>query len=225
MRGEGHEADDPARSTPTACARLSTAETRQANGPKPVSVVWLLGLSGSGKSTLAEALRGALAPIAPVAVLDGDAVRAAVGDDLGYTAEDRSIQSARLGRLARMLAMQRLIVVVADACPDPARLAWNRASLPGYKEVYLRASLAKLARRDLRGIYARARTGQKVDVVGVDIAWHEPPAPDLTLDMDDPEPPEVLALRVAFLIPEFVAAATAAAKSVPPRGSSPTRWP
>ena len=119
-------------------------------GHEPMSVVWLLGLSGSGKSTLAEALRGALAPIAPVAVLDGDAVRAAVDDDLGYSAEDRRIQSARLGRMARLLAMQKLNVVVADACSDPERLAWNRANLPGYREVLLRASLEKLARRDLR---------------------------------------------------------------------------
>ena len=146
-------------------------------------------------------------------------------DELGYSAEERAIQSARLGRMARMLAMQSFIVVVADACSDPERLAWNRANLPGYREVLLRASLEKLARRDLRGVYARANAGQKSNVVGVDIPWHEPASPDLTLDMDDPEPPEVLALRVAFLIPEFVAAATAAAHNVPVRGSSPTRLP
>ena len=93
--------------------------------------------------------------------------------------------------------MQKLIVVVADACSDPERLAWNRANLPGYREVLLRASLEKLARRDLRGVYARANAGQRSNVVGVDIPWHEPASPDLTLNMDDPEPPEVLALRVA----------------------------
>jgi adenylylsulfate kinase-like enzyme len=190
-----------------------------------MSVVWLLGLSGSGKSTLAEALRGALAPIASVAVLDGDAVRAAVDDDLGYSQEDRCVQSARLGRIARLLATQKLVVVVADACSDAGRLAWNRANLPDYREVLLRASLDKLARRDLRGVYARAKTGKRNNVVGVDIPWQEPVAPDLTLDMDDPEPPEVLALRIAVLIPEFLAAATATARSVPVRGSSPTRLP
>ncbi len=190
-----------------------------------MSVVWLVGLSGSGKSTLAEALRGALAPVAAVAVLDSDAVRAAVDDGLGYTAEERGAQSARLGRIARLLAMQKLIVVVADACSDPDRLAWNRANLPGYREVFLRASLQKLARRDLRGVYARANAGQQSNVVGVDIPWREPASPDLTLNMDDPEPPEVLALRVAVLIPEFVAAASAAAHSAPVRASSPTRFP
>ncbi len=127
--------------------------------------------------------------------------------------------------MARLLAMQKLNVVVADACSDPERLAWNRANLPGYREVLLRASLEKLARRDLRGVYARANAGQRSNVVGVDIPWQEPATPDLTLNMDDPEPPEVLALRVAVLIPEFVAAATAAARNVPVRGSSPTRFP
>jgi adenylylsulfate kinase-like enzyme len=190
-----------------------------------MSVVWLLGLSGSGKSTLAEALRGALAPIAPIAVLDGDAVHTAVGDDLGYSGADRLVQSARLGRIARLLATQKHVVVVADSCSDPDRLAWNRANLAGYVEVFLKASLEKLTRRDLRGVYARARTGQWSNVVGIDIPWHEPALPDGTFDMDDPEPPEVLALRIAVLIPEFVAAATATAHNVPARRSSPTRQP
>ena len=182
-----------------------------------MSVVWLLGLSGSGKSTLAEALRGALAPIAPVAVLDSDAVRAAVGDDLGESEADRRVQSARLGRIARLLAAQRIIVVVADTCSDADRLAWNRVNLPDYREVLLRASIERLSRRDLRGVYARARSGQRDNVVGVDIPWREPASPDLVLNMDDPEPPQVLALRIAVLIPEFLAAATAAARSAPPR--------
>lgn len=190
-----------------------------------MSVVWLLGLSSSGKSTLAEALRGTLAPIASVAVLDGDAVRAAVGDGLGYSQEDRRAQSARLGRIARLLATQKLVVVVADTFSDPASLAWNRANLPNYREVLLRASLERLARRDLRGVYARAKAGQSSNVVGVDISWEEPVSPYLTLDMDNPEPPEVLALRIAVLIPEFLAAATATARNVPVRGSSPTRLP
>ena len=190
-----------------------------------MSIVWLVGLSGSGKSTLAEALRATLAPVCPIAVLDGDAVRAAVGDDLGYSEEDCRIQSTRLGRMARLLASQKIVVVVADGYLDPERLAWNRANLPAYREVFLRASLERLARRDLRGVYARAMTGERLNVVGMDIPWHEPASPDLTLDMDDPEPPEVLALRVAVLIPEFVAAATAASRSVPARGSSPTRLP
>ena len=80
-----------------------------------------------------------------------------------------------------------------------------------------------LARRDLRGVYARARAGQRSDVLGVDIPWHEPVTPDLILDMDEPEPPEVLALRVAVLVPEFVEAATAASRSVPGRSSFQNR--
>ena len=190
-----------------------------------MSVVWLLGLAGSGKTTLAEALRGVVAPVATVAVLDCDGIRAAVDDDLGYSEADRRVQSARLGRIARLLAMQRIVVVVADSCSDPERLAWNRANLPGYKEVLLRASLETLARRDLKGVYARAKTGQRSNVVGVDIPWHEPASPDLTLNMESPEPPEVLALRIAVLMPEFVAAATAAARHVPTRSTSPTRFP
>jgi adenylylsulfate kinase len=188
-----------------------------------MSVVWLVGLSGSGKSTLAQALRGAIGAVAPIVVLDGEAVRAAIADDLGWCGADRLTHSGRLARMARLLGSQRLVVVVTDACSDADQLAWNRANLPGYLEIYLRASLEKLARRDLRGLYARALIGQAHDVVGMDIPWHEPAGADLTLDMDDPEPPEVLALRVALLIPEFVTAATATARGFPVRGVVPTR--
>jgi adenylylsulfate kinase-like enzyme len=190
-----------------------------------MSVVWLMGLSGSGKSTLAESLRGAVTAVAGVAILDGDAVRAAVDDGLGYSAADRSVHSARLGRMARLLALQRLVVIVADGYSDPESLAWNRANLPGYREVYLRASLEKLARRDVKGRYAGARAGNGAEVVGLGVPWLEPAAPDLVLAMDDPEPPEVLALRVAVLIPEFVAAATAAARTVQPRMPAHNRYP
>ncbi len=164
-----------------------------------MSVIWLTGLSGAGKTTLGEALRRRIAPFAPVALLDGDAVREAVGDDLGHTEADRVVQVGRLGRFARLLAGQGIVVIVAAVYADPAQLAWNRAHLPGYAEVHLSVSLDTLARRDPRGLYARAFRGEARNVVGLDIPWRAPAGADLTLDLDHPEPVEVLASRVVAL--------------------------
>ncbi len=170
-----------------------------------MSVVWLLGLSGAGKTTLARALQAEIAGRVPTVILDGDAIREAVGDGLGFAEADRREQIGRLGRFARLLSEQGLVVIVAAVYSSPDLLAWNREHLPGYREVYLRASLDSLRSRDLKSLYRRALAGDIGDVVGVQIAWQPPQSPDLTLEMDDAEAPEVLARRVAALVPELAA--------------------
>jgi adenylylsulfate kinase-like enzyme len=173
-------------------------------------VIWLVGLSGAGKTTLGLAITTLLGPAIPVALLDGDAVRAAIGDDLGYAPGDRAIQIGRLARLSLLLARQGIVVVVAAVYSNPALLAWNRANLPGYVEVHLRASLETLTDRDPKGLYARARAGQARNVVGLDIAWQPPLEADLTLDLDRPDRPEILARRVVEAIPALAALLSAA---------------
>ena len=153
-------------------------------------VIWLTGLSGSGKTTLGRALRELISPAAPVVFLDGDAVRAAIGDDLGFREEDRVVQIGRLARLARLLADQGIVVVVAALYAGDSLLAWNRANLPGYLEVYVSASMET----PVAGL---------PNVVGVDIPWHAPAAPDLVIDMDHPEPAPQLARRVVALVPSL----------------------
>ncbi len=189
-----------------------------------MSVVWVLGMPGSGKSTLAEALRRVVSSVAPAVILDGDALRAAL-DPGEPPANDASDQSARLGRLARLLASQRLVVIATDSSSDPRRLAWNKANLPGYREIVLQASMPILRRRDLHGSYARtkAHQGAAAGPAAEVVEWHSPAAPDLTIAMDEPDPPELLALRVAMLIPEYVAAATAVARTPPGRMGPPMR--
>jgi adenylylsulfate kinase-like enzyme len=166
------------------------------------AVIWCVGLSGSGKSTLCAAIRSMTASVLPgLVLLDGDAVREAFGNDLGFAIADRRVQIGRLRGIAGLLAHQGLIVLVAAVYSEPDLLEANRQCLPGYFEVYLKSSMATLRRRDPKGIYGRAEAGSLAHVVGVDIPWHPPGRADLILDMDRPESPCALARRVIKAVP------------------------
>jgi len=179
-----------------------------------MSVVWLNGPGGAGKSTLARAVRALVHPVAAVALLDEDDVARAFDDAMASAAADVEPRVARLSGMARVLSQQGLIVVVAASDSPAAALIWNRANLPGYREVYLRASFETIKHRARRhrsidAVIASTHTVSRPAIVTVNVASQ--PDPDLTLDMDNPEPPELLAFRVAVLIPEFVVAAVGAA--------------
>ena len=167
-------------------------------------VIWLTGLSGAGKTSLAEALYQLLKPRLPeLVLLDGDAVRAAFGNDLAYAEDDREIQIRRLQNIAKLLSGQQLVVIVAAVYSRPDLLTWNRKNLDGYFEVYLETSLETVRRRDRKGLYARAERGETANVVGLDIPWRPPASPDLVINMDDPEPPAVLARRIVAGMPSL----------------------
>lgn len=154
-------------------------------------VIWLTGLSGSGKTTLSQLLVAHLreAGVSTI-LLDGDVVREAFGDELGHTREDRYHLATRYARMCRLLAEQGVTVVCSTISLFHDIHNWNRENLPGYLEVYLRASVDALAARDPKGIYARARNGELRDVVGIDIPAEEPREPDIVIDTTGPITPD-----------------------------------
>ena len=170
-------------------------------------VIWITGLSGSGKSTLCDALYSLLKPTLPQLVkLDGDEIRAAFGDDLGHAEADRQRQIRRIQGLSRVLARQGMVVMVAALYSHPDLLAWNRANLPGYFEIYVNAGLDLLASRDPKGLYAKARRGELPNVVGIDIPWYAPRTPDLTIDAATAPAPDMLAQQVLRSLPPAMTA-------------------
>jgi adenylylsulfate kinase-like enzyme len=171
------------------------------------SVVWLTGVSGAGKTTIAEAILARLKPVLPELVLvDGDVVRELFGAGLGYHEAARIEQIGRIQRLARMLSAQGLVVIVAALYANRELLAWNRASLPGYFEVHVDAPMDLVRARDVKGLYARADAGLASHVVGIDIPWHPPEAPDLVIDATAGEAPGRSAARVISSVPALAAA-------------------
>jgi adenylylsulfate kinase-like enzyme len=148
-------------------------------------VIWMIGLSGSGKTTLSSLLYEQLKPRLPNLVrLDGDVIRDVFSNDVDHTIEGRRKNAERLSHLSRMLAAQDIHVVAAVLSIFPEWQRWNRTHIAGYAEVYLKASLPTLLRRDTKNLYAPAIRGDIKNVVGVDIPFPEPASADLVLDND-----------------------------------------
>jgi cytidine diphosphoramidate kinase len=148
-------------------------------------VVWVIGLSGSGKTTLTELLYAKLKPALPNLVrLDGDILRALFDHDVDHTVEGRRRNARRLSMLSKFLADQNIHVIAAVLSIFPEWQEWNRKSIPGYAEVYVKVSLTTLRQRDQKDLYSRAMAGALPNVVGVDIPFPEPAHPDLIIDND-----------------------------------------
>lgn len=161
------------------------------------AVVWVTGLSAAGKTTICDAMWRQMKPALPNLVrIDGDVVRDVFGSDLGYAEADRVKQIKRLQSLTKMLNSQGMTVLVAALYSHPDLLAWNRKTFNRYFEVYLDANLDIVRQRDPKGIYARAFSGQEKNVVGVDIKWWPPAAPDLTVQVSQDNVPEKIAADI-----------------------------
>jgi len=173
-------------------------------------VIWITGLSGAGKTTLAielaQRLRGAGQAVIS---LDGDDLRRIWGDsptnEAGYGREERIALAIRYARLAKLLASQDHIVIVATISLFRKVHIWNRKNIPGYFEVYLRAPLDELRRRDPKGIYRRYEAGELKNVAGLDLEIDEPDCPDLLLDVMPQRTARAMAEEVHSHLMESVA--------------------
>ncbi|MBM4441165.1 MAG: iron-containing alcohol dehydrogenase [Candidatus Rokubacteria bacterium] len=146
-------------------------------------VIWITGLSGAGKTTLAARVAAALkAAGRTVVVLDGDDLRAAIAGKVGHSDAERRDLAQRYSRLCRFLSFQGVDVVCATMSLYHDVQEWSRANIPGYFEVYLRVEMPVLVRRDPKGLYRRALSGELRNVAGIDQPFEAPVRPDLVID-------------------------------------------
>lgn len=139
-------------------------------------VVWFTGLPRSGKSSLARAVRARLVGHRPVAILDGDEVRAALVPTPGYDPEGRDAFYATLARLAALLASQGLVVLVPATAHRRSYRERARALAPRFIEVHLTGSLAECIKRDPAGLYA---TTAHAALPGLGVEYEPPHTADL----------------------------------------------
>ena len=148
------------------------------------ATVWLTGLPASGKSTIAVALERALVDKGQTAyLLDGDNVRHGLSDDLGFAPGDRAEQSRRVGHVARLFADAGAVAVVSLVSPlrsdrEVGRELHDAAGLP-FVEVFVDTPVEECARRDPKGLYARAQAGEIKGFTGVDAPYEAPERPEV----------------------------------------------
>jgi adenylyl-sulfate kinase len=150
------------------------------------SIVWFTGLSGAGKTTIARSVVERLRDGGSrVELLDGDEVREHLSKGLGFSREDRDTNIARIGYVARLLARNGVVAVVAAISPyQDARDAVRRGAGGRFVEVFVRASVAACARRDVKGLYAKALAGEIAQFTGVSDPYEPPPAAEVVIDTE-----------------------------------------
>ncbi len=163
---------------------LSRQDKEQLLGQKGV-MLWFTGLSGSGKSTVAIALerelqkRGLLCRI-----LDGDNIRTGINANLGFSADDRRENIRRVAEVAKLFVDTGIITIAAFVSPteDLRNLAQHIIGKDDFKEIFISTPIEECERRDVKGLYARARRGEVKNFTGISAPFEAPQHPALSLD-------------------------------------------
>jgi len=159
--------------------------TRSAAKGQKAQVVWLTGLSGAGKSTIANlAEKRLLAEGRHTYLLDGDNVRHGLNKDLGFTEADRVENIRRVAEVAKLMVDAGLIVLVSFISPFRAerRMAREMMAQGEFVEVFVDTPIAEAEKRDVKGLYAKARAGQLKNFTGVDSPYEAPENPEIRID-------------------------------------------
>jgi adenylyl-sulfate kinase len=182
---------EPRRSSNVVWQRGIGREERWAALGHGGATVWMTGLPASGKSTVAAGVEASLLAAGRSAyVLDGDNLRHGLNGDLGFSADDRAENVRRTAEVSALLADAGVVVLVALVSPyradrEAARAAHDRRGLP-FLEVWVATSLEECERRDPKGLYARARSGELRGLTGVDDPYEPPESPDVVVRGDEP---------------------------------------
>ena len=168
------------------------------------AVLWMTGLSGSGKSTIANMVEKKLARMnRHTFLLDGDNVRHGLNKDLGFTDADRVENIRRVGEVAKLMTDAGLIVITAFISPFRSERDMVRGMMqPGeFVEVFVDTPLEEAERRDVKGLYAKARSGALKNFTGIDSPYEAPESAEIRIDTTAMSPEEAADLIIAKLIP------------------------
>ena len=165
--------------------RMLGREDKEALLKQRSVMVWFTGLSGSGKSTIAIALerelhkRGLLCRI-----LDGDNIRSGINNNLGFSAEDRVENIRRIAEVSKLFIDTGVITIAAFISPNNElrEMASTIIGKDNFLEIYVNTPIEECERRDVKGVYAKARKGEIKDFTGVSAPFEAPEHPALSLD-------------------------------------------
>ena len=167
------------------------------------ALLWFTGLSGSGKSTIANLVEKKLHRMNRHSfLLDGDNVRHGLNKDLGFTEADRIENIRRVGEVAKLMTDAGLIVITAFISPFRAEREMVRAMLPEgeFIEIFIDTPLEEAERRDVKGLYKKARAGQLKNFTGIDSPYEAPETPEIRIDTTAMSPEAAADLIVEHLL-------------------------
>jgi adenylylsulfate kinase len=145
--------------------------------------IWLTGLPSAGKTTIAKALTPKLHAMGwNVELLDGDEIRTGLSADLGFDRAARETHASRVTYVAKVLARNGIISIVALISPYRTSRAKARKEVGRFVEVYVTTPLDVCEERDVKGLYKKARAGQIKDMTGVDDPYEPPERPEIVVD-------------------------------------------
>ncbi|ADE71908.1 MULTISPECIES: adenylyl-sulfate kinase [Priestia] len=179
-----------------------TKEERREQNNHHSFVLWFTGLSGSGKSTVANAVAKALFDKnIRNYVLDGDNVRFGLNKNLGFSAEDRTENIRRIGEVSKLFVDSGQVVLTAFISPFQEDRAQVREILEGneFLEVYVECPLEECEKRDPKGLYKKARSGEIRDFTGIDSPYESPANPELTINTSTQSVEECVQTVIEYL--------------------------
>ncbi|WP_293297989.1 adenylyl-sulfate kinase [Allomuricauda sp.] len=163
--------------------KIGVNERRKANGHNSF-LIFFTGLSGSGKSTIANGLEQKLVKEnIRTYTLDGDNVRKGINKDLSFSAKDRSENNRRIGEVANLFVDAGMVVLAAFVAPfeKDRNLIKETVGEQNYVEVFVNTSLEECEKRDVKGLYKKARKGEIKDMTGISSPYEVPLRPNITL--------------------------------------------
>jgi len=184
-----------------------TRERREAANGHRSAILWFTGLSGAGKSTLAHAVEEKLYQLGVrTFVFDGDNVRHGLCSDLGFSDADRQENIRRIGEMSRLIIEAGVIALTAFISPFRADRDRVRALADDgdFIEIYCRASVDQCESRDVKGLYARARSGEIKAFTGISSPYEEPLNPELIVETGSLPLDECVEQVLSFLQAEGV---------------------
>lgn len=205
LLGNGHIEFPLYRATNIRWQSLSVDKTlRAAMKQQRPRCIWFTGLSGSGKSTLANLLEKKLCERGlHTYLLDGDNLRHGLNRDLGFTEADRVENIRRVAEVAKLMVDAGLIVLASFISPFQAerKMARRLFSEAEFVEVFVDTPLIECERRDVKGLYAKARRGELKNFTGIDSAYERPEHPELVVDTCRYSVEDCVEQIVTYLLP------------------------
>lgn len=168
-------------------------------------IIWLTGLSGAGKSTIAKNVEKKLFDRNfNIFTLDGDNLRIGLNKNLNFSPEDRTENIRRTSEVAKLFAQAGFIILVSLISPYRSERKKARDIRPEiFREIYIKASVEVCAKRDVKGLYAKAKRGEIKNFTGISSPYEEPEKPNLIIDTSKEEVEESISKLEKFIIDEF----------------------